>query len=241
LFVAVGEGRVGEFAIDSNSLAKEKTLGWRQKAADRLRGSLRGKILRIDVDRNEGERRYAIPPSNPFIGESEIRPEVWALGFRNPWRFSFAPDDRLLVADVGDYTREEISLVDRGENHGWPIREGSICAPGIGVCENDDAVDPIFDYSRKKGMAVIGGYVYQGSRIPALTGRYVFGDMLSGRIWALVLPEEARRVDDAENVELGRWAHTFSTFGRDSDGEIYVGDMRGRIHRLDPMTEALEN
>ena len=158
--------------------------------------TLLGKMLRIDP-RPDGDRAYGIPPDNPFAGRSRARPEIWAFGLRNPWRYSF---DRstgdLWIGDVGQDAREE---VDRqaadsagGENYGWNRMEGTQPYEGEAPA---DAVAPVYDYGRDQGSTVIGGYVYRGSRVPDLEGAYVFGDFFNAELQALRLVDGEPRVE----------------------------------------------
>jgi len=189
-----------------------------------------GKMLRIDVNDRQGELPYEIPADNPFVGREGFRPEIWALGLRNPWRYSFAPDGRLIVADVGQNAWEEIDLVAAGDNLGWKVREGSHCFEPRSGCTTEGFVDPIFEYPRDKGQSLTGGYVYTGKRIPALAGRYVFTDFLSGRVWSLALPDEVERVEAKEHGVTGRMV---ATMGRDAEGELYFADFgSGELLRL---------
>jgi glucose/arabinose dehydrogenase len=193
-------------------------------------GSLLGKMLRLDVARKDPGREYAVPPDNPFVGKKDARPEIFAYGLRNPWRYSFDPKGRLVAGDVGQDAWEEISLVERGKNLGWNPREGAHCFSPKNDCRTAGLVDPLFDYDRSLGLSVTGGYVYTGKRIPTLAGRFVFGDFGTGRLWALELSDSVKR---AKTTYLGRFALAFSTFGRDADGEIYAADFGpGGIHRL---------
>lgn len=191
-----------------------------------------GSMLRIDVDREEGGKPYGIPADNPFLGRPDHLPETWAIGLRNPWRYSFDPQGRLIVADVGQNKWEEITLLEKGSNAGWNIREGAHCFKPATGCRTEGLQDPIFEYGRELGQSVTGGYVYLGSKLPHLHGRYIFGDFLTGRIWALELPE---RNTQARADVLGKWPILISTFGRDLDGELYAADFgSGKIFRLSP-------
>ncbi len=190
--------------------------------------TLLGSMLRIDVD---GPPPYAIPADNPFVDDPEIPDETWAIGLRNPWRYSFAPDGRLIVADVGQDAWEEVSLAEAGDNLGWAVREGSHCFPPDADCPTEGFVDPIHDYTRHEGISITGGYVYTGEAVPALAGLYVFGDFGSGRLWAIPL------APDPPVLALGRWPMLVSTFGRDAAGEIYVAAYgQGTVHRITPHT-----
>lgn len=195
------------------------------------RGTLLGNMLRLDV---RGALPYAVPKDNPFVGQAGVRPEIWAYGLRNPWRYSFAPDGRLVVADVGQNTWEEITIVGRGENHGWATREAHVCFPIGKACAATGMVDPIYAYPRGDGNSVTGGYVYTGSAVPALKGKYVFADFGSGRFWALDLPAKGQtaRIPEAKAFALGQFDLNPSTFGVGADGALYVGDYRGRVLKV---------
>lgn len=196
-------------------------------------GTLLGAMLRIDVDRpGEGGRAYAIPADNPFVKQAGARPEIWAYGLRNPWRYSFAPDGRLVVADVGQNRFEEITIVGKGQNHGWNRREGRECFPPGSECSDFSSTDPIWVYPRSEGISVTGGHVYTGS-VAALRGMYVFGDYGSGRLWALPLPEVKIGTPSKPIRALGRFQISPTAFGVGHDGEMYVADFaRGRIYRI---------
>jgi glucose/arabinose dehydrogenase len=189
-----------------------------------------GKMLRIDVD---AEPRYAVPPDNPFVGQRDVRPEIWASGLRNPWRFSFDPRGRLIAADVGQDRFEEVDMIERGDNLGWRVREAAHCFLPAQGCASAGLVDPIFEYGRDAGQSITGGHVYTGGRLPWLRDKYVFGDHVSGRLWALTLPASKGQPGQAE--PLGRFPIQFSAFARDAKGELYALDFaRGHIIRLDP-------
>ncbi len=148
-------------------------------------GSLWGKILRLDVRYGAPDRPYRIPAANPWRGQATARPEVYARGFRNPWRLAFDPrDGTLWVADVGEAAREEVNRVQAGGNHGWPLWEGDLCRTGPVACAEIAHAPPVATYARAEGCAVIGGVVSRGAALPGLDGAYLFGDHCSGRIWA---------------------------------------------------------
>lgn len=194
------------------------------------RQTLLGDMLRIDVDRVGQDAPYGIPADNPFLDAPGVRPEIWAWGLRNPWRYSFDPHGRLIVADVGQGSWEEIDLVSAGANLGWNVREGQHCFKPARDCPRDGLTDPIYEYDREDGFSVTGGYVYTGSAVPALQGLYVFGDFGSGRIWAIDLPAPGQPVPEgflAPVHALGRWPIHPATFGRDAQGELYVADFGG--------------
>jgi glucose/arabinose dehydrogenase len=192
--------------------------------------TLLGKILRIDIDQMTDDLRYAIPPDNPYVDQPGARPEIWALGLRNPWRFSF---DRvtgdLWIGDVGSATYEEVNYQPAAgageENYGWDLIEGTACDTGGGC---DAFVAPVSGFDHDEGCVITGGYVYRGSTIPDLHGVYLFADYCSGRVWGLVR--------DASNawtrlgpVETGL---RISSFGEDASGEFYVVDIQGAVYRL---------
>ena len=186
--------------------------------------SLLGKLLRIDVDGTSGSRPYRIPPGNPYAGGGGA-PEVYALGLRNPWRFSF---DRttgdLWIGDVGQNRYEEVDFVPAGtgagDNFGWNRFEGRHRFSDTPLA-GGRLVSPVAEYSHALGISVIGGYVYRGSAVPALRGRYVFADYGSGRVWTMragPLPGPASQITGS----LGRKLSGVTTFGQDATGELYV-------------------
>jgi len=185
------------------------------------RQSLLGKVLRIDVN---GRRPYAIPPDNPFAGGGG-RPEIFALGFRNPWRFSFdRATGRLYAGDVGENSVEEIDHVQRGGNYGWRLKEGDQCFRPATGCDRPGLKAPMAFYRHTAGRcSIIGGYVYRGRAIPALVGSYIYGDLCTGEIFALRSGASTRLLD----TDL-----TISSFGEDQAGELYVVGIGGTVHRL---------
>ncbi len=192
-----------------------------------------GKILRLDVDAREGE--YAIPPDNPFAGDDEAaRPEIWAYGLRNPWRFSFdrATGD-LYIADVGQSQWEEVNFQPAsspgGENYGWKIMEASHCYESE-TCDQAGLSRPIFEYDHTQGCSITGGYVYRGQAFPEMQGNYFTADYCLGVIWRLFPQGERWLSDVVLDSDL-----VISTFGEDANGELYVTDYaRGAIYRLRP-------
>ncbi len=189
-----------------------------------------GKILRIDVDGSENDLPYAIPADNPFRNATNARPEIWAYGFREPWRFSFdrATGD-LWVGDVGQNKIEEVAIVRAGENHGWNVFEGF--TPFSNRYRREDAkyIPPVFAYPRREGVSVTAGYVYRGTRAPAMVGRHICGDFESRRIWALA---QTNRIL-SNVVEIGRAPTRIVSFSEGSDGELYlVGYDAGVIYRM---------
>ena len=151
------------------------------------RETLLGNILRIDVDNTEGDLNYRIPPDNPYADNTQnFREEIFAYGFRNPWRMSFdPPTGQLWVGDVGQTAREEVGVVKLGENHGWNTMEGFLCFPSSADCNPSGLTLPVWDYGRSQGQSVTGGHVYRGSRVQEYAGFYFFADFATGRLWAL--------------------------------------------------------
>ena len=178
--------------------------------------TLLGSMLRLNVD---GES--LVPGDNPFVGNPEVRDEIYAIGLRNPWRFSFTAEGQLVVADVGQDAWEEVDVVRAGDNLGWRIREGDQCFRPAKDCPTDGLTDPIFTYGREQGGSITGGFVVTGDRAPELRDRYVFGDFVSGRMWSLAVPDEPVAV---EATELGTWPVLLSSFGLDASGDLYVLD-----------------
>ncbi|MFB3888140.1 MAG: sorbosone dehydrogenase family protein [Candidatus Bathyarchaeia archaeon] len=186
-----------------------------------------GKILRIDVDSPSAGRNYGIPPDNPFAGNTQgYREEIFAYGLRNPWRFSFdMATGQLWVGDVGQDRLEEVDIVRNGGNYGWNIMEGT--QPYAGG--NTAGLElPIWEYDHSLGNAIIGGYVYRGLTLQALTGQYVYGDYGSGRIWALTYNPPAAPT----NTLLNASGLAISSFGLDEQGELYICAFDGKIHTL---------
>ena len=177
-----------------------------------------GKILRIDVDRREAGRAYAIPSDNPFVGREGARGEIYAFGLRNPWQIAFdPPTGRLWAADVGQEAWEEIDLVVKGGNYGWSTTEGTKpfgAKPAVGP-----VIDPVWEYDHQVGKSVTGGRVYRGKAIPELVGRYVYGDFVSGKLWALAIDEAGR---PTSNVSIPWSGLPIFGFGEDAEGELYV-------------------
>lgn len=196
--------------------------------------TLLGKLLRIDP-RPGGSEPYRIPRDNPFAGKEEARPEIWAYGLRNPWRFSFDLDTGdLWIGDVGQNAREEIDFEPAGskggKNYGWNLMEASL---PFGQDERaKGTILPIHEYPLGNGTcAVIGGYVYRGSRIPELTGAYLFADHCAGEIMAL----RQRGGKVSERGALGPVVDGgLSSFGQDRDGELYVLSLSGAVFKVLP-------
>jgi glucose/arabinose dehydrogenase len=196
--------------------------------------TLLGSLLRIDVD---GGEPYAIPPDNPFAGSADCTtgcPEIYAWGLRNPWRFSFdtgSPTSELWLGDVGQDAWEEVDKIVLGGNYGWPCLEGNnVNANTVDpTClQPPTFIAPVAEYPQTAGdCSVTGGYVYRGSLLPELVGRYIFGDFCTGRVWAVVGDGSTGQFELL--LSTGR---NISSFGQDRDGEIYVVDLAGVIHQL---------
>ncbi len=189
--------------------------------------TLLGKILRINVDLTSQGRNYSIPPDNPYFGNAlGYREEIYAYGFRNPWRFSFdSLIGRMWVGDVGEGQREEIDLVEKGKNYGWNIMEGSL--PFLGGSQTGLEL-PVWDYGRVEGNAVIGGYVYHGSTLTGLNSKYIYGDYGSGKIWAL----QYDGVTVPVNTLLSDTIFNISSFGEDEQHMLYICSLGGEIYVL---------
>lgn len=204
-----------------------------------------GKIIRLDVS---GPGGYTVPPSNPFVGNPAYLPEIWALGVRNPYRYSFDRQNAdLWIADVGQNNWEEIDVQPAagagGENYGWRLMEGNHCYNPPTGCESIAGLtDPIYEYSHSAGCSVTGGYVYRGAAIPSLAGTYFFADYCAGTIWSLRYDGLAITEFTDRTAELapggGLSIQSISGFGEDGSGEIYIVDRgtttTGEVYRILP-------
>jgi len=249
LYVAVGDGGSGgdrgRGHVEDWYDANEGGNG--QDVTENLLGS----VLRIDVDGRDDGEAYAIPEDNPLVGREGLD-EHFAWGLRNPWRMSFDGKE-LYVGDVGQNSYEEVSLVTRGGNYGWNVKEGSHCF-GTDDCPDgtppdvrggEPLVDPVVEYAHTGGEltggSVIGGYVYRGSALPGLFGRYVFGDLNAGGRLFVATPSDGEGLWETTVVEVaGSDAEKLErvlSFGRDPDGDVYVlgtGSSGGGLHRIVP-------
>ncbi len=249
LYLSIGDGGSGgDNAAGHTGGSDARPNGVLGNAQDKTK--LMGKILRIDVAGNNAPGgQYGIPADNPFVGEGGgVREEIWAYGLRNTWRFSF--DDgpggtgRLFAADVGQGNYEEVNIIEKGGNYGWRIREGlhafDPTAPDPGV----PLIDPISEYSHAEvGLSVTGGYVYRGSAIPELEGKYVFAD------WSNTFAPGNGTLLGLEEVSPGEWQRTvldveggnpiglyITAMGRDEAGELYVIAKSATLPGVDPVT-----
>ncbi len=198
--------------------------------------TLLGKVLRIDVNSKSPGLEYGIPKDNPFLDVAGARPEIYALGFRNPWRISFDRETGdLWCADVGQDIWEEINLVKKGGNYGWSLREGAHKFGPNGVEANAQMVEPVWEYPHTEqwGKSITGGQVYRGKLLPQLTGYYLYGDYVTGKLWGLKV--DAKSGKAVENRPI-TWAQGSNlpvvTFGEDEAGEVYFTTVTsgGRIY-----------
>lgn len=179
-----------------------------------------GKILRLDVDRKDAGKNYAVPKDNPFVGKKDAKPEIWAYGIRNVWRMSVdRKTGKLWAADVGQNLYEEIDIIEKGGNYGWNRREGFHPFGPKGVGANKDMIDPIWEYHHDVGKSITGGGVYRGKALPELDGHYLYADYVTSRIWALKYDEGAKRV--VANRPIKDPAKPVLSFGEDEQGEMY--------------------
>ena len=219
LFIALGDGGSG---------------GDPQNNAQNLANWL-GTILRIDVHPVDASQPYAVPPGNPFAadGDPATLPEIWAYGLRNPYRMSFDRQTGVLWAgDVGQSSLEEIDVVTSGGNYGWSRFEGTqLHDVGVTLTGGATAIAPVHQYGRAEGVAVIGGYVYRGSRIASLFGRYLYSDFGSGQLWALDYDGVSVQANDVLAI-----VDRPTSFGEDNQGELYIVSQPGTILRLVELT-----
>lgn len=208
---------------------------WPSTAQDA--GNILGSLLRLDVNDSGGDPPYQIPPDNPYAGDTEARPEIWASGLRQPWRFDFDPvSGDLYIADVGAQKREEINYQPAGQgagaNYGWMYYEGtSQFLEDRDVPSEPELTFPVVEYDHLAlgGCSITGGYVYRGQALPDLAGKYIYGDFCSGFVWSLEMDGDKAKIDRllrAENIRL-------ASFAKDGDGELYLVDLGGgSLHKL---------
>ena len=202
------------------------------------RGTLLGSILRIDVSQASPQEPYRVSEDNPFAGVSGAREEIWAYGFRNPWRFSFdRQSGDLWVGEVGQNSFEEIDLVAKGGNYGWNILEGNHCFQPKTDCDPSETEPPVVEYGSDRSCSVIGGYVYRGRAIPSLIGTYLYGDFYSGEMLGLNY-HDGETIGDFLLAETG---FRITSFGVDAAGEIYVLSEDGAIYLLVPVASNLQS
>lgn len=193
-------------------------------------GMLLGKMMRIDVDHKADGNAYAIPQDNPFVGQAGARPEIWAYGFRNPWRFSFDRlNGELWVADVGQDRVEEVDIVHRGQNYGWNVYEGFEPFSNQYKKEGRTFTMPFWAYRRKYGASVTGGYVYRGDKNSSFYGAYICGDYVSKKMFALT--QDKGSLKDARVI--GSIPEGLVSFSEDEAGNLYVLGWEGTIYQID--------
>ena len=196
---------------------------------------LLGKLLRVDVRTATSGQPYTIPATNPYLNQPGRRPEIWALGLRNPWRYAF-DGEQLIIADVGQNDREEVNLAatsQAGLNYGWDILEGTICYQAA-ACDRTGLTLPVFEYEHgpndANGCSITGGYVYRGTAIPELAGRYFYADYCRGYIKSFFAGSAG--ITEQRDWNLTGAAGQVISFGRDGAGELYVVSENGRIFRI---------
>jgi glucose/arabinose dehydrogenase len=192
--------------------------------------TLLGSILRIDVNKQENGKKYAIPADNPFAGnKSGYKEEIYAYGLRNPWRLSFDPvTKKLWTGDVGQNAYEEIDIIEKGGNYGWNIMEGKHCFEPSRNCNQQGLKLPVWEYPRNEGVSITGGFVYRGPSLPEQKGKYIYADYGSGKIWAL----DASNANNPVNTTLVESNLNISSFGVDPKNELYICAFDGKIYRI---------
>ena len=200
--------------------------------------TLHSSMLRIDIDNPDEGLNYGIPDNNPFVGTG-YREEIYAFGLRNPWRFSFDPVTNICwIADVGQNLYEEIDLLEVGGNYGWNIMEGAHCYdPPVG-CDTAGLIMPFYEYNHNVGESITGGFVYRGSLVPDLYGKYIFADFEYGDVWSLEYeggnPPEVSTLGD-----LGPYSVT--SFGVDQHNELYICSFDGTIYKFVQTDSAVDD
>jgi hypothetical protein len=219
LYIALGDGGSGG---DPQNLAQNLN-------------SLLGKLLRLRILANGSAE---IPADNPHVGQPNRRGEIWSHGLRNPWRFSFDPaNGDLYIADVGQSTLEEVNAATatsgggRGLNFGWRIMEGTNCFNPSSGCNQAGLTLPVVTYGRGDGCSITGGHVYRGTRVPPLTGHYLYSDFCDGRVRSF-------RLQGGVATSLTQWPTlqvngSVTSFGRDANGELYIMTSAGALYRID--------
>ena len=196
---------------------------------------LNASVMRIDVDRADAGRAYGVPADNPFVALPGARPEVWAYGLRNVWKFSIDhPTGQLWAGDVGQDLWEPVVLVARGGNYGWSVTEGTRPFRDNRPRGPTPILPPVHEHEHSEARSLTGGFVYRGSAFPELVGRYVYGDYDTGKVWAL-RQEDGKRADVRELVDTPL---KLVAFGQDAAGELLLLDYQGTLHRLARNPEA---
>lgn len=224
LYIATGDGGSGGDPLENGQ----------------NRSTLLGNILRIDVNNTDPGLNYSIPADNPFVDNSQgWREEIYAWGFRNPFRFSFdAETGELWVGDVGQSRREEVNIVEAGKNYGWNTMEGSLCFDPVSGCDQTGLELPVFEYSLPGSQSITGGFVYRGNEVAELAGRYVYADFSGGEIWSFAYDGDSA-FDNQSIDNLG--GNRIVCFGEDQNRELYICSFDGNIYRINPsVTSSLE-
>ncbi|HEX9252965.1 MAG TPA: PQQ-dependent sugar dehydrogenase [Ignavibacteriaceae bacterium] len=199
--------------------------------------NLLGKIIRIDVDNPQTPLNYGIPSDNPFVDSTNvnIRKEIYAWGLRNTWKFSFdSVSGWLWAADVGQGSWEEVDIIQNGKNYGWRCYEGNHPYDLSGC--NGTYEFPIWEYSHSVGFSITGGYVYRGQNVPELYGKYIFGDYVTARVWAL----DYDGINPATSTQITTAPGSITSFGEDENKELYLVSFNGKIYRFIPTIVPVE-
>lgn len=195
--------------------------------------TLLGSILRIDVNRKDAGKNYAIPRDNPFVNRTKAAPEIYAYGFRNVWGMSFDKvTGSLWVADVGQDLWEEIDIVTKGGNYGWNLREAAHKFGKKGSEPDENLIDPVWEYHHEVGKSITGGVVYRGKKTPFFVGCYFYADYITGRVWALKYDEQQRQF--IANYSLKADLMPYIAFGTDMHDEVYLTDAFGQFWMIAP-------
>lgn len=214
---------------DGSGIADQLETG--QKIDDLL-----GSFLRIDVDKTDGEKNYSIPKDNPFVAMKDARPEIWAYGLRQAWRFSFdkATGD-LWAGEVGQDLWEMVYRIEKGGNYGWSVQEGLHPFRPLRPKGPTPILTPVIEHNHHEFRSITGGYIYHGKRLPELQNAYIYGDYDTGRVWMLRYDGKTKKV--TEQRELNDTQLRIVSWGEDQEGEIYAVDHQGgSLHRLKPAT-----
>lgn len=221
MMVSLGDGSTGD---DQFKNAQDRT-------------TLLGSIIRIDIDNPVDDLNYGIPPDNPYAGNMQgYREEIFAYGFRNPWRFSIDPETNIIwVGDVGEVTWEKVAIARKGGNNGWPIVEGPDCYRPPENCVREDLIPPVYYYHHDVGISVTGGFVYRGDRVPELKGTYIFSDWANHIVYSLSYTGDSP-LDEGSDIQVDELFDTkrfISSFGVDEHEELYMlSTFTGEIFRF---------
>ncbi|QEG20478.1 PQQ-dependent sugar dehydrogenase [Mariniblastus fucicola] len=195
-------------------------------------GDLQASMLRIDVDNLSSDKNYSIPADNPFVDVPDARGEIWAFGVRNPWRLCFRDNGELWVGDVGWEMREMIYRIDPGANYGWSVKEGSQNVKPMSGAHSVPITKAILEHDHVEARSITGGFFWSSPRIPELVGAYIYGDWMTGKVWALKYDSGKEQI--IEHRELVDTPLQIISFAVDDDGEVLIVGYDGTIHRLIP-------